>query len=168
MTQTPEKTTVSSPQTSAGQQAKIIAFACEYCSYTAADLAGSLRLPYSAAVLVIKIPCTGRSDALVLLKAFEEGADAVFVSGCRIGDCHFLKGNVRAKALIPRVKALLAEIGLHPDRVEFFHVAASEAQRWVEAVEEMTGRVRRLGPNPLRCGKGPEYPQANNEGEKKK
>lgn len=140
-----------------GYEPKIVAFACEYCSYTAADLAGSMRLEYPASVRIIKIPCTGRTDAIMLLRALEEGADAVFVSGCQPGDCHFLKGNYRAKALVPGVKKMLEEIGLHPDRVEFFHVAASEAQLWVEVVEEMTNRARRLGPNPLRTGGGPEY-----------
>jgi coenzyme F420-reducing hydrogenase delta subunit len=140
-----------------GYEPKIVAFACEYCSYTAADLAGSMRLEYPANVRIIKIPCTGRTDAIMLLRALEEGADAVFVSGCQPGDCHFLKGNYRAKALVPGVKKMLEEVGLHPDRVEFFHVAASEAQRWVEVVEEMTSRARRLGPNPLRTGGGPEY-----------
>jgi coenzyme F420-reducing hydrogenase delta subunit len=136
---------------------KIVAFACEYCSYTAADLAGSMRLQYPANVRIVKIPCTGRMDAIMLLRSLEEGADAVFVSGCQPGDCHFLRGNYRAKAMVPGVKKMLAEIGLDPDRVEFFHVAASEAQRWVEVVEEMTARARRLGPNPLRTGGGPEY-----------
>ena len=136
---------------------KVVAFACEYCSYTAADLAGSMRLQYPANVRIIKIPCTGRADAMMLLRALEEGADAVFVSGCQPGDCHFLKGNMRAKVMVPGVKTMLAEVGLHPDRVEFFHVAASQAQRWVEVFKEMTERARRLGPNPLKSGKGPEY-----------
>jgi coenzyme F420-reducing hydrogenase delta subunit len=140
-----------------GFEPKVIAFACEYCSYTAADLAGSMRLQYPANVRIVKIPCTGRVDAIMLLRAFEEGADAVFVSVCQIGDCHFLKGNYRAKALVPGVKRMLAEVGIDPDRLEFFHVAASQAQRWVEVVEEMTGRARRLGPNPLRTGAGPEH-----------
>ena len=141
-----------------GWEPKVIAYACEYCSYTAADLAGSMRLQYPANVRIIKIPCTGRVDAIMLLRSFEEGADAVFVSGCQLGDCHFLKGNYRAKALVPGVKRMLAEVGIHPDRLEFFHVAASQAQRWVEVVEDMTGRARRLGPNPLRAGRGPEWP----------
>lgn len=149
---------------------KIVAFACEFCSYTAADLAGSMRLQYPANVRIIKIPCTGRADAIMLLKALEAGADAVFVSGCQPGDCHFLKGNYRAKAMVPGVKKMLEEIGLHPDRVEFFHVAASQAQLWVEVVNEMTDRARRLGPNPLRTGSGPEYgpgvPQNVEQGEK--
>ncbi len=136
---------------------KVIAFACEFCSYTAADLAGSMRLRYPANVRIIKVPCTGRTDAIMLLKAFEAGADAVFVSGCQPGDCHFLKGNYRAKAMVPGVKKMLEEIGLHPDRVEFFHVAASEAQKWVEVVTQMNDRARRLGPNPLRTGGKPEY-----------
>jgi len=146
-----------SETTSGDYEPKIVAFACEYCSYTAADLAGSMRLQYPANVRIIKVPCTGRSDAIMLLRALEEGADAVFVAGCQPGDCHFLKGNYRAKAMVPGVKTMLEEVGLHPDRVEFFHVAASEAQRWVEVVEEMTARARRLGPNPIRTGEGPEY-----------
>ncbi|MBM4319629.1 MAG: hydrogenase iron-sulfur subunit [Deltaproteobacteria bacterium] len=147
----------STPQQAGGYTPKIIAFACEYCSYTAADLAGSLRLQHPANVRIVRLPCTGRVDALMLLKALAEGADAAFVSGCQPGDCHFLKGNYRAKAMVPGVKEMLAEIGLDPGRVEFFHVAASQAQRWVEVVEEMTARARKLGPNPLRTGTGPEY-----------
>ena len=135
---------------------RIIAFACEYCAYAAADLAGSLRLRYPAGVRVVRLPCTGRSEPVMILRALEEGADAVFVSGCQPGDCHFQGGNLRARAMVPGVKGLLEEVGLHPDRVEFFHVGASQARLWVEVVEEMSERVVRLGPNPLRTGGGPE------------
>ncbi len=129
---------------------KILAFACTYCAYTAADLAGSMRLSYPANVRVIKLQCSGRIDPVLLLKAFEAGADAVLVAGCRLGDCHFLEGNVRGKGFVYRIKHALEEASLDPRRLEYFHVAASDARGWVDAVEEMTRRARELGPNPLR------------------
>lgn len=127
----------------------VIAFACTYCAYTAADLAGSLRLSYPANVRIIKLTCSGRIEPIHILKAFEAGADAVFVAGCQPGDCHFLEGNLRGKKWVAYTKKLLAEVGLEPERLEYFHVAASEAQKWVAAVEEMTRRAHELGPNPL-------------------
>ena len=75
---------------------KVVAFCCTYCAYTAADLAGSMRLSYTPSVRVIKIECTGKIDAVLLLRAFEHGADAVYVAGCALGDCHFLEGNLWA------------------------------------------------------------------------
>jgi coenzyme F420-reducing hydrogenase delta subunit len=128
---------------------RVVAFTCTYCAYTAADLAGSMRLSYPAGVRIVKMQCTGKTDPLLILRAFEAGADAVFVAGCQVGDCHFLQGNLRGKAWVGYTKKLLAEVGLEPERLEFFHVAASQAQAWVAAVEEMTRRGRDLGPNPL-------------------
>lgn len=128
----------------------VVAFVCTYCSYTAADLAGSLRLEYPANVRIIKMSCTGKTDPVVLLRAFEKGADAVFVAGCEEGDCHFLKGNIRGKRWVRFTQARLAELGLEADRLAFFHVAASDAAGWVSAVTEMTERARRLGPSPFR------------------
>ena len=131
-------------------QPKVLAFVCTYCAYTAADLAGSLRLSYPSSVRIIKMTCTGKTDPIFLLRAFEEGADAVFVAGCEIGDCHFQQGNLRGKTQVAGVKERLKAIGLEPDRLEFFHVAASQPKAWVDAVEEMTARAKRLGPTPFR------------------
>ncbi len=131
-------------------QPKIAAFVCTYCSYTAADLAGSLRMGYPTSVRIIKMTCTGKTDPIFLLRAFEEGADAVLVAGCEIGDCHFQKGNLRGKTQVAGVKTRLQEIGLEPERLEFFHVAASQPKAWVDAVTEMTERAKRLGPTPFR------------------
>ena len=128
---------------------KVVAFVCTYCSYTAADLAGSLRLSYPANVRIIKMTCTGKTDPVLLLNAFEKGADAVFVAGCRLGDCHFQKGNYRGKNWVAFTKERLEEIGIEKERLEFFHVAASSAGDWVAAVEEMTHRARHLGPSPF-------------------
>ena len=129
---------------------KVIAYCCTYCAYTAADLAGSLRLEYAANVRVVKIMCTGKIDAVLLLKAFEDGADAVFVAGCAIGDCHFLEGNLRAIQTVIHTKKLMHQVGLEPERLEFFQIPASEGPKFAETANQMTDLARKLGPNPLR------------------
>ena len=129
---------------------KVIAFCCTYCAYTAGDLAGSLRLEYASNVRIVQIMCTGKTDPVLLLRAFEEGADAVYVAGCAIGDCHFLEGNLRAMRTVAYTKHLLEEIGLEPERLEFFHIPASAGPLFAQRADEMTARARELGPNPLR------------------
>lgn len=129
---------------------KVVAFCCTYCAYTAGDLAGSMRLEYAPNVRIVKILCSGKIDAVLLLKAFEDGADAVYVAGCAIGDCHFLEGNLRALRTVAHTKRLLAEVGLEPERLEFFHIPASAGPLFAQRATEMTERARELGPNPLR------------------
>jgi F420-non-reducing hydrogenase iron-sulfur subunit len=129
---------------------KVIAFCCHYCAYSAADLAGSMRLEYDPGVRIVKVNCTGRIDTLHLLKAFEDGADAVFVAGWEEGDCHFLEGNLRAKKRVKQAKQLLEEVGIEGERLEMYNIGASDAPLFAAAVNEMTGRARRLGPNPLK------------------
>ncbi len=133
---------------------KVVAYCCTYCAYTAADLAGSLRLEYAPNVRVVKILCSGKIDAVLLLRAFEDGADAVYVAGCAIGDCHFLEGNLRAIDTVAYAKKVLAEIGLEPERLEFFPIPASAGPLFAQRANEMTDRARELGPNPLRNTKG--------------
>ena len=129
---------------------KVVAYCCTYCAYTAGDLAGSMRLEYASNVRVVKILCTGKIDAVLLLRAFEDGADAVYVAGCALGDCHFLEGNLRAIQTVAHAKTLLAEVGLEPQRLEFFHVPASAGPLFAQRANEMTARAKELGPNPLR------------------
>lgn len=129
---------------------RLLALVCTYCTYTAADMAGSMRLQYPPNVRVVKLLCTGRVDINHLIQAFQAGWDAVMVSGCEIGDCHFLEGNLRAKERVAHAKTLIAEAGLEPERLEMFHIGASEAPMWAEAVEMMTNRIKELGGSPLR------------------
>ena len=82
----------------------IVAFCCHYCAYTAADMAGSQRLSYPPNVKIIRVPCSGKVDALHIVKAFEKGADGVYVAGCLEGDCHFKNGNSRAARRVEYVK----------------------------------------------------------------
>ena len=125
---------------------KIVAFCCNFCAFAAADLAGAMRLQYSPSVRIIRLPCTGKVDAIHLMKAFEEGADGVFVAGCLEGQCHFLEGNIRAKKRVDYVKRLLVEVEIEPERVEMFNLSAAMGGRFAEIVEEMTEKVKKLGP----------------------
>jgi coenzyme F420-reducing hydrogenase delta subunit len=129
---------------------KIVAFCCHYCAYSAADLAGSMRLQYSPNIRIVEMPCSGTIDHRVILDAFEKGADGVYVAGCMEGDCHFLKGNYRAKKRVNYVKKVLAEIGLESERLEFFNLSAAMGPRFAEIANEMTERIKKLGPSPLR------------------
>jgi len=125
---------------------KIVAYCCNFCAFAAADLAGAMRLQYSPNVRIIRLPCTGKVDAIVLMKAFEDGADGVFVAGCLEGQCHYLEGNLRAKKRVAYVKKLLAEIGIEPQRVEMYNLSSAMGARFAEIVEEMTERIKELGP----------------------
>jgi F420-non-reducing hydrogenase iron-sulfur subunit len=130
----------------------LLAFCCHYCAYAAADLAGSMRLKYPSTVRVLRLPCTGKVEVNFILAAFERGADGVMVAGCLEGGCHFLEGNLRARRRVERAKELLAEIGLEPERLEMFNLSSAEGPRFAEITTEMTERLRRLGPSPLRPG----------------
>lgn len=129
---------------------QITVFTCIYCGYTSADMAGTAGIQYPAVVKVVKLPCTGKMDILYVLKAFEQGADAVMVVACTKGTCHHLEGNLRAEKRVGRAKSLLDDIGLGHERVEIFFVTGSQGSAFAAAVEEMAARVQRLGPNPLR------------------
>ncbi|HWJ03454.1 MAG TPA: hydrogenase iron-sulfur subunit [Verrucomicrobiae bacterium] len=128
---------------------KIVAFCCYYCAYSAADLAGSLRLQYPPTVRMIEQPCSGKVDIRLLLQAFEEGADGVYVAGCLEGDCHFLKGNIRAKKRVNAAKKILDQIGIGGERLEMFNLSGSMGPRFAEIAAEMTERILRLGPSQL-------------------
>ncbi len=125
---------------------KIVAYCCNYCAFAAADLAGAMRLQYPPNVHIIRLPCTGKVDALHIMKAFEDGADGVFVAGCLEGQCHFLEGNMRAKKKVAYVKKLLDEAAIEPERLEMFNLSSAMGGRFAEIVEEMTEKVTKLGP----------------------
>lgn len=125
---------------------KIVAFCCNYCAFAAADLAGAMRLQYPPNVRIVKLPCTGKVDAIHLMRAFEDGADAVFVAGCLEGECHYLEGNTRAKKRVEYVKRLLAEVEIEPERLEMFNLSSAMGGKFAEIAEEMTERVKKLGP----------------------
>jgi len=133
---------------------EITVFTCIYCGYMSADTAGALRLQYPANIKLVRLPCTGKTDVGYILRAFEEGADGVYIVGCPIGNCHHVRGNERGKARVERAKKLLDEIGLGGERLEMFFVSGGMGATFARYAEEMTERIRALGPNPLKGAQG--------------
>ena len=127
----------------------ILAFCCHYCAYTAADMAGSQRLCYPANVKIVRVPCSGKVDAIHILKAFQKGADGVYVAGCLDGDCHFKNGNLRAARRVDMVQKLLEEIGIEPERLAMVTMSAGMGDRFASIATEFTDKIRALGPNPI-------------------
>ena len=134
-------------------QPEITAFTCNYCGYMAADTAGALRASYPADIKLVRLPCTGKTDLQYLLDAFEQGADGVYVVACGLGNCHHERGNERGQARVQRAKALLEAIGLEPERLDMFFVSGGMGATFAEIARGMAGRIRALGPSPLRNGR---------------
>lgn len=99
------------------------------------------------------MPCTGRVDVTHLLRSFEKGVDGVYVAGCLEGECHFMSGNLKARARVDYVQKTLAEIGIEPERIEMFNLSSAMGGRFAEIAEEMTERIRELGPSPVGTSK---------------
>jgi len=125
---------------------RIVAFFCTWCTYTAADLAGTARMTYSPNARVIRIMCSGRLDPQFVLTAFREGADGVLIGGCHPGDCHYQEGNYKAMRRFELLKRLLDDFGIEPERIRLEWISASEGDRVQEVMNEMTEQVRALGP----------------------
>jgi coenzyme F420-reducing hydrogenase delta subunit len=137
------------PRPPPGWEPEIVAFCCTFCAYTAADLAGSQRTTYPTNVKIVKLLCTGKMDPIYILKAFESGADGVYVAGCLEGSCHFETGNYRARAQVERVKKMLEELKLDPGRLEMYNLSSAMGTRFAEIAREFTDRIRKLGPSPV-------------------
>jgi len=131
---------------------EITVFTCNYCGYASADTAGALRLQYPPNIKLVRLPCTGKTDVAYILKAFEQGADGVYVVGCGLGNCHHVRGNERGRARVERAKRILDAVGLGGERLDMFFVSGGMGATFARHAEEMTDRIRMLGPNPLRSG----------------
>ncbi|MEW6187585.1 MAG: hydrogenase iron-sulfur subunit [Thermodesulfobacteriota bacterium] len=128
----------------------IVAFCCHYCAYTAADMAGTQRIQYPPNVKILRVPCSGKVDTIHILKAFENGADGVYVAGCLEGDCHFKNGNLRAARRVQQARKLLESVGIEGERVEMINLSAGMGERFAETARRITEKIRTLGPNPIR------------------
>ncbi len=128
----------------------VLVFACDYCAYTAADVAGRMNLDYPPGVRIMRVPCTGKVDSLHILRALEKGADGVLVAGCLEGDCHFKNGNLRAAARVAAMQRLLGEIGFDPQRVAMVHMSAGQGAVFADTAREFVESIRELGPNPIK------------------
>lgn len=138
---------------------KIVAFFCNWCTYTAADLAGTSRLTYPANVRIIRVMCSGRVDPQFILDAFRKGADAVLVGGCHPGDCHYQEGNYKALRRVTLLQNLLQQLGIEKERLRLEWISASEGDKVQRVITELTETVRRLGPLRLNGQLQPELSQ---------
>ncbi len=129
---------------------KIVAFFCNWCSYAAADLAGTSRMQYPPNVRTIRVMCSGRVSDFLILKAFALGADGVLVGGCHPGDCHYMKGNLSARRRVAGLKPFLKAIGISSDRLRLQWIGASEGKKMADTMSNFTETVRKLGPSPLK------------------
>ncbi len=127
-------------------QPKILAFACNWCSYAGADLAGVSRFQYPPTIRIIRVMCSGRVHPDMVLEGFARGADGVLVTGCHIGDCHYIKGNQYTKARMEVMEGLLEGIGINPRRFKLDWVSASEGKRFAELITSFTEDIKKLGP----------------------
>jgi F420-non-reducing hydrogenase iron-sulfur subunit len=124
----------------------IVGFLCNWCSYRAADLAGTARLHYAPNMRAIRVMCSARVDPQFVLKALLEGADGVMIAGCHPGECHYVAGNIKALRRITLLKRMLRQLGIEEERVQLVWVSASEGNVLAEAVNRMTAQLRALGP----------------------
>ena len=124
---------------------KIVAFVCNWCTYAGADLAGTSRIKYAPNVKLIRFPCTGRIDFMLLMKAFAYGADGIIVSGCHPNDCHYTAGNFHARRRWITFRDLAGFMGVDVNRVFFSWVSAAEGARWAEIVNSFTADIKKLG-----------------------
>ncbi|MDP6154896.1 MAG: hydrogenase iron-sulfur subunit [Candidatus Thermoplasmatota archaeon] len=135
--------------TSKNFEPKIVAYCCHYCAYGAADMAGTMRLEYPPNIKIIRLPCSGKADILYILRAFEDGADGVYVAGCEEGSCHFIRGNFRAKKRVKYAKKILDEIGIRGERLEMHNISTSSGPKFARVATEFTEKIRQLGPSPI-------------------
>lgn len=134
---------------------KIIAFCCNWCSYSGADLAGNNRLSYPPNVKIIRVPCSCRINPMFILRAFQRGADGVIVCGCHPGDCHYTSGNYHTRRRMTLLFSMLNYLGIESARTRVEWVSAAEGQRFKDVMDSFVETITELGPNrrleDLRC-----------------
>lgn len=129
---------------------KIVAFFCNWCTYTAADLAGTSRLAYAPNARIIRVMCSGRIDPQFVLDAFRQGADGILLGGCHPGDCHYQEGNYKALRRYYLLRQMLEQFGIEKDRLRLEWISASEGEKVKRVIDEMTEQIRKLGPLQLK------------------
>jgi coenzyme F420-reducing hydrogenase delta subunit len=127
-----------------------VAFVCNWCTYTAADLAGTSRLTYPDNVRLVRVMCTGMVDPQYVIKAFLEGADAVLVSGCHPGDCHYINGNYKARRRIKLLRQILPRFGIDAKRLRLTWIGASDGIEFARTMTRFVEEIRELGPSQTR------------------
>ncbi len=128
---------------------KIVGYLCNWCTYAAADLAGSSKLEVPSSFHVIRVMCSSRIDYNLVLTTFFNGADGILIAGCHPGDCHYGKGNYYARRRYALLKKVLETLKLDPERLQLSWISAAEGQRYADVVNAFTEKIKKLGPNPI-------------------
>lgn len=128
---------------------KIVGFLCNWCTYAAADLAGSSKLELSPSFTVIRVMCSSRIDHNLLLSTFFKGADGILVAGCHPGDCHYGEGNYYTRRRYALLKKVMETLDLDSERLQLSWISASEGNRYADVVNRFTEKIKELGPNPI-------------------
>jgi len=150
--------------TSSSFEPRIVAFFCNWCTYTASDLAGTSRLDYPANVRIVRVMCSGRIEPQMVLATLRSGADGVLIGGCHPGDCHYQSGNEKCVRRFAVLKEYLSRLGLEDQRIRLDWIAASEGDKLQRVAREMVEQVRRLGPlAPGFSSKAPSQPTTSPE-----
>lgn len=129
---------------------QIIAFACNWCTYAAADIAGTSRLHYPSNVRIIRVMCSGMVDPIYALKAFEGGADGVLIAGCHHQDCHYLNGPDKCDAMFGKLRKMTHILGLEEVRLRRELISTSEGVIFAHVIEDMVNQLKKLGPSPFK------------------
>lgn len=130
----------------AGWEPRILAIFCNWCTYTASDLAGVSRMRYAPNARIIRVMCSGRVDPQFVLEGFARGADGVLIGGCHPGDCHYVHGNYKALRRFRLLQRLLTDLGIPPERFRLEWISASEGEKVKRVMDDMTAQMRALGP----------------------
>jgi F420-non-reducing hydrogenase iron-sulfur subunit len=125
---------------------RIVAFFCNWCTYTAADMAGVSRMHYAPNIRIIRVMCSGRIDPQFVLEAFARGADGVLIGGCHPGDCHYIEGNLKCLRRRQLLQRLLRQMGIEEQRLRLEWISAAESDKVRHVVNEMVEQLRELGP----------------------
>ena len=133
-----------SQKSTLSQEPRIVGFLCNWCSYAGADMAGTSRICYPASIRIIRVPCSGRVDPILVAKAFAMGADGVLISGCHPGDCHYVQGNYFTRRRFAVLRSLLDFLGIEKERLRLEWVSATEGQRFAQVVADFRDQLLQL------------------------
>ncbi len=126
---------------------EILVFCCNWCSYAGADLAGVSRFQYPPNMRIVRVMCSGRVDPSFIIKALKSGADGILISGCHIGDCHYISGNEYTEKRFKKLHSIIIQqLGIDGRRVKLEWVSASEGRRFADLITEFTNQIKELGP----------------------
>ena len=146
MSNAPQAAPAAAPAAAGTFEPRIVASFCNWCTYTAADLAGTSRMKYAPNTRVIRVMCSGRVDPQFVLDAFAQGADGVLIGGCHPGDCHYIEGNYKCLRRVRLLQRMLKDLGIEGQRFRLEWISASEGDKVQKVVNSMVEQVRALGP----------------------